>query len=68
MIGGFSVIFHGHIRATKDSNLLVPDGQEAEDAVLRFLGRVEAVRLSDGKRLARGSAAWPPADRADPRP
>ncbi|HUN78680.1 MAG TPA: hypothetical protein VMU32_07165 [Solirubrobacteraceae bacterium] len=26
VIGGISVIFHGHIRATKDSDLLVPDG------------------------------------------
>ncbi len=52
MIGGFSVIYHGHIRATKDSNLLVPDGPEADAAVMRFLQRVEAVRLSDGKRLA----------------
>lgn len=52
VIGGFSVIYHGHVRATKDSDLLVPDGAEADAAVLRFLDRVEAVRLSDGKRLA----------------
>jgi hypothetical protein len=26
VIGGFSVIFHGYVRATRDSDLLVPDG------------------------------------------
>lgn len=51
VIGGFSVIYHGHIRATKDSDLLVADGPEADAAVLRFLERVQALRLSDGKRL-----------------
>lgn len=29
VIGGFSVIFHGYVRATRDSDLLVPDGEEA---------------------------------------
>jgi hypothetical protein len=28
VIGGFSVIANGFLRATKDSSLLVPDGQE----------------------------------------
>lgn len=51
VIGGFSVIYHGHVRATKDSDLLVPDGPRADAAVLRFLERVDARRLSDGKRL-----------------
>jgi hypothetical protein len=51
VIGGFSVIFHGFVRATKDSDLLVPDGPEADAAVLRFLERCEAQRLSDGKVL-----------------
>jgi hypothetical protein len=54
VIGGFSVIYHGHVRATKDSDLLVPDGPEANAAILRFLERVEAERLRDGKVL--GSA------------
>ncbi len=53
VIGGFSVIYHGHIRATKDSDLLVPDGPEADEAIARFLDRAEARRLSDGKRLSR---------------
>jgi hypothetical protein len=52
VIGGFSVIFHGYIRATKDSDLLVPDGPDADAAVLRFLERMQAVRVSDGKALA----------------
>lgn len=51
VIGGFSVIFHGFVRATKDSDLLVPDGPEADAAVLRFLEQSEAQRLSDGKTL-----------------
>jgi hypothetical protein len=52
VIGGFSVIFHGFIRATKDSDLLVPDGPDADAAVLRFLKLCEAQRLRDGKLLA----------------
>lgn len=51
VIGGFSVIFHGYIRATKDSDLLVPDGSDADDAVLRFLERTAARRLRDEKVL-----------------
>ncbi len=35
VIGGFSVIYHGYVRATKDSYLLVPDGAEANAAVIR---------------------------------
>jgi hypothetical protein len=57
VIGGFSVIYHGHVRATKDSDLLVPDGAEADEAVLCFLERVDAVRLRDGKRLSLADVA-----------
>jgi hypothetical protein len=52
VIGGFSVIYHGHVRATKDSDLLVPDGPDADAAVLRFLERVKGRRLRDGKVLS----------------
>jgi hypothetical protein len=51
VIGGFSVIFHGYVRATKDSDLLVPDGPEADAAVLRFLERIDGRRLRDDKAL-----------------
>jgi hypothetical protein len=51
VIGGFSVIAHGYLRATKDSDLLVPDGPDADAAILRFLDRIEAKRLSDGAML-----------------
>ena len=51
VIGGFSVIANGFLRATKDSDLLVPDGPEADAAIRRFLERVEAKRLYDGKVL-----------------
>jgi hypothetical protein len=52
VIGGFSVIFHGYVRATKDSDLLVPDGADADAAVLRFLRRVGGRRLRDDKALS----------------
>jgi hypothetical protein len=51
VIGGFAVIAHGHVRATKDSDLLVPDGSDADAAVLRFLERVGGRRLRDEKVL-----------------
>lgn len=47
VIGGFSVIYHGYIRSTRDSDLLVPDGPVADAAILRFLQRTEARRLAD---------------------
>lgn len=51
VIGGFAVIAHGYFRATKDSDLLVPDGPETDEAILRFFGRIGATRFSDGKVL-----------------
>jgi hypothetical protein len=51
VIGGFSVILHGYVRATKDSDLLVPDGPEADAAVLRFLQRIDARRFRDDRVL-----------------
>jgi hypothetical protein len=51
VIGGFSVIAHGYIRATKDSDLLVPDGTESDAAIVRFLEQTDARRLRDGKEL-----------------
>jgi hypothetical protein len=51
VIGGFSVIYHGYVRATKDSDLLVPDGPDTDAAVLRFLERVRGRRLRDEKVL-----------------
>jgi hypothetical protein len=52
VIGGFSVIANGFVRATKDCDLLVPDGAAANSAILHFLERIEATRLSDDKVLA----------------
>lgn len=49
VIGGFAVIAHGYIRATRDSDLLVPDGPEADAAVLRFLEKIDAKHLRDGE-------------------
>jgi hypothetical protein len=53
VIGGFSVIYHGYVRATQDIDLLVPDGPEADEAVLRFLARVDGRRLRDDRQLTR---------------
>jgi hypothetical protein len=60
VIGGFSVIYHGYVRATKDSDLLVPDGPEADAAVLRFLARADARRLRDEKLLTSEDVAGTP--------
>ena len=35
VIGGFSVIANGYLRATDDSDLLVPDGPDADVAIVR---------------------------------
>jgi len=51
VIGGFSVIANGYLRTTNDSDLLVPEDPDANDAILRFLDRVDAIRLYDGKQL-----------------
>jgi hypothetical protein len=51
VIGGFSVIFHGYVRATKDSDLLVPDGAGANEAIMRFLSRIDARRFQDDRVL-----------------
>jgi hypothetical protein len=51
VIGGFSVIFHGYVRATKVSDLLVPDGPGADEAIFRFLQRIDGKRLRDAKIL-----------------
>lgn len=53
VIGGFSVIANGFLRATKDSDLLVPDGVETDEAIFHLLDRIEATRLHDGKTLSR---------------
>jgi len=49
VIGGFSVIAHGYVRATRDSDLLIPDGNAADEAAYRFLSGVSATRLRDGQ-------------------
>ncbi len=47
VIGTFAAIAHGRIRATKDSNLLVEEGAEADAALLRFLTSIDAVRFGE---------------------
>lgn len=57
VIGGFSVIFHGFVRATRDSDLLVPDGERADETILRFLKLADGRRLSDGEKVTMGDIA-----------
>ena len=57
VIGGFSVVFHGYVRATRDSDLLIPDGSDADAAIVRFLDLAEGARAHDGKRLAEADMA-----------
>jgi hypothetical protein len=51
VIGGFSVIAHGYVRATKDCDLLIPDGRAADEAACGFLTSVGATRLRDGQPI-----------------
>jgi hypothetical protein len=51
VIGAFAVIYHGYVRATKDSDLLVGDGPEADAAVLRFLERIDGRHLRDNEAI-----------------
>jgi hypothetical protein len=46
-----AVIAHGYLRATKDSDLLVPDGPDADAAIARFFELAGARRYPDGKQL-----------------
>lgn len=48
VIGTFAAIAHGRIRATKDSNLLIPDGPKADAAIERFQAAIGAVRFGEG--------------------
>jgi hypothetical protein len=57
VIGGFSVIAHGYIRATKDCDLLVPDSASSDAAIVRVLERMNAKRLHDGKELKPGDVS-----------
>lgn len=57
VIGGFSVIANGYVRATKDTDLLVPDGPECDVAIQRFFERAHATRLHDGAELTRDDVA-----------
>ncbi|HEU0018953.1 MAG TPA: hypothetical protein VFQ14_01550 [Thermoleophilaceae bacterium] len=52
VIGGFSVVANGYLRATEDSDLLVPDGPDTDQAIARFLDLADARRLRDSKVLA----------------
>jgi len=60
VIGGFSVIANGYLRATDDSDLLIPDGPAADAAVGHFLERIEGRRLYDDKALDLADIAGAP--------
>jgi len=57
LIGGFSVIYHGYIRATEDIDLLIPSDRAATRAVVRFARAVDGVRTTTGRPLTAGEAA-----------
>jgi hypothetical protein len=57
VIGDNAVIAHGYFRATRDSDLLVPDGSEADQAILRFFERIGATRFGGGKGLTADDVA-----------
>jgi hypothetical protein len=57
VIGGFAVIAHGYFRATRDSDLLVPDGADADAAIIRFFDKIGATRFGDGKVYTAGEVA-----------
>jgi hypothetical protein len=67
VIGGFAVVYHGYVRATMDSDLLVGDGPETDAAVLRFLEHVDGRRLRDGKVLTPEDVAEAPSLRINSR-
>jgi hypothetical protein len=57
VIGGFAVIAHGCLRATKDSNLLIPSEASMDWPVLHMFDRVGATSVYGGKKLAADDVA-----------
>ena len=53
VIGGFAVVAHRFVRATNDSDLLVPDDIENDRRCLAALSALSAVRDSDTDRWIR---------------
>lgn len=49
VIGDLAVIAHGYLCTVRDSKLLVSDDSGTDEAILRFLARIEAKRSTDGK-------------------
>jgi hypothetical protein len=52
VIGGFAVIAHRFVRATRDIDILVPDDAENDGRVVRGLTSLNAARAHDGAPLA----------------
>lgn len=51
VIGGFAVVAHRHVRATADSDILIPDDQANDSRCVAALRALDAVRDRDGARL-----------------
>jgi hypothetical protein len=51
VVGGFAVIANRFVRATEDIDLLVPEDEGNDRRVLAALGKLDAVRQSDGAPL-----------------
>jgi len=52
VIGGFAVIAHRHVRATRDIDLLIPDDERNDRKVIAALSSLNGVRASDRRPLA----------------
>lgn len=62
VIGGFAVIANGHVRATHDVDLLVPDDESNDALCERALEKLEA-RWPDGRALISGELSPRPHSR-----
>jgi hypothetical protein len=64
VIGGFAVIAHRHVRATRDIDLLIPDDAENDRRVLAALTSLRGTRAWDHKPLEDDALAGVPHLRA----
>jgi hypothetical protein len=51
VVGGFATIAHGCFGTPNSSDLLIPNGPETDEAILRFLDLIDATDFGDGKVL-----------------
>jgi len=54
IIGGHAVVFHGHVRATEDADLIFERSEASEAALLEALESIRACWISDERDPATG--------------